>query len=117
MINNQDYFDFIKERRRVRLCKILLFIWFVVMLFAFSESEAAGMKYVIEIRKHHYPTEKEPKKITFERGAELFNTRGECTKEYLSPEFQLGLKAYYHGKGINFIKSRCIEVLPGEVGA
>jgi hypothetical protein len=95
----------------------LFFALMAVMLCQYNQVNAAGVKYYIELEIYHYPTEEEPGKITYSLGKEPFDTKGLCVKAYLSPEYKLGIKAYYHGKGVAGVKSTCIKLLPDEIGA
>ena len=76
-----------------------------------------GVKYVIQLRLFHYETEDEPEKITHEIGTMEYDSVGLCAKARLSPEFELGLQAHFHGKGIKMIQTRCLRLLPDKFGA
>tara|TARA_R110002096_G_scaffold172484_7_gene346188 strand:- start:1680 stop:1976 length:297 start_codon:yes stop_codon:yes gene_type:complete len=76
-----------------------------------------GIKYVVELRIYHYASDDEPEKITHQTGKQRYDTVGQCAKDRLSPEFKLGLKAYYHGKGVAMIESRCKMDVPEYAGA
>lgn len=89
----------------------------MILMFAQAVNAGGGIKFVVELQLYHTATDDDAERITFETGKQLYDSVGQCAKDRLSPQFKLGLKAYYHGKGIAMIKSRCKPVFQNEVGA